>query len=356
MPKIVAKAVNYTSPSWLFNGHLQTIYGHYAARRKRVYFVRERINTTDGDFIDLDWAASGLVNNQPDPSLSHTAACRWATPADWQHIKAKANSPALLLLHGLEGSSQSHYSQAITSILLSLGWLVVVAHFRGCSGFPNLLARAYYSGDIADTSFIVKSVLSKMPQMQWHLAGVSLGGNTLLRYLASRPHELEAINASAAICAPTDMLACGMQLSKNWVGRHIYTRHFLRSIMPKIQAKDTQFPHCINGKQIQQARTLQDFDNAYTAPIHGYKNALDYWTKASSKPHLKQILVPTLILNSLNDPFIPKHSLPEATDCSNHIRLHYPHHGGHVGFVSGPFPGHLDWLGLRLAHYFKTRT
>ncbi|WP_353154060.1 alpha/beta fold hydrolase [Pollutimonas bauzanensis] len=352
------------TPAWLPGGHLQTLYGALAARYHHISFVRERINTPDGDFLDLDWAGPGLFSDKlangatsrPDSRLAKTAARRWMQDDDWATLPGTADNPALVLFHGLEGSSHSHYSQAITQHFRARGWIVVIAHFRSCSGFPNRMARAYYSGDSDDIGFILDTVRQRLPNARWHATGVSLGGNAMLKHIGEQGEAMSWLSACAAVSVPMDLVACGSCLSETWLGKHLYSRNFLKTMKVKILEKAKRFPGNIDALRLSQVKSLREFDDLYTAPMHGYKNALDYWTRASSKPHLKTIAVPTLVLNARNDPFIPEPSLPGSHDCSSMVTLHQPAEGGHVGFVTGGFPGHIGWLPARLARFFETRT
>lgn len=351
------------SPIWLRGSHLQTIYGAVVARYHRIAFVRERVNTPDGDFLDFDWTGPGLFSDRlasgasatPDPSLQQTAARRWMEADDWTALAANPQAPAIVLFHGLEGSSRSHYAQAIAQYFRARGWIIVIAHFRGCSGFPNRMARAYYSGDTADVAFMLDTVRSRLPGASWHAAGASLGGNALLKHLGESAGQATWLAAAAAISVPLDLVACGQHLSDSLIGRHLYSRYFLRSMRQKVVAKARRFPGLTDVYRLSQSKTLREFDDLYTAPMHGYKNALHYWTEASSKPLLPQLEVPTLVLNARNDPFVPAPSLPGPRDCSPSVLLHQPAEGGHMGFVTGAFPGDLGWLPKRLARYFDTR-
>ncbi len=341
---------------------MQTLYGALAVRHHHISFIRDRVDTPDGDFLDFDWAGPGLfadrrLDGSPvrsDPRLQKSAARRWIHDDDWVQLHATPDTPALVIFHGLEGSSRSHYAQSIAQYFRARGWITVMAHFRGCSGFPNRMARAYFSGDSADISFILDTVRQRVPQARWHAAGISLGGNAMLKYLGEREHEAGWLRAAAAVSVPLDLVACGRALSETRSGRHLYCRHFLRTMRPKVLDKARRFPGTIDVLRLGQVRTLREFDDLYTAPMHGYRNALDYWTRASSKPRLKTVAVPTLVLNARNDPFVPETSLPGSHDCSDHITLHQPAEGGHAAFVTGPFPGNLNWLPTRLARYFES--
>lgn len=352
------------APAWLPGGNLQTLYGALAARHHTISFVRDRVDTPDGDFLDFDWSGPGLFTDRlangtsapRDTRLRNTAAGRWIHDGDWESLPASADTPALVIFHGLEGSSRSHYAQAMAQHFRGRGWVVVIAHFRGCSGFHNRMARAYYSGDTDDVAFILHTVRQRLPQARWHAAGVSLGGNALLKTLGSPAHDHGWLHAAAGISVPVDLVACGNVLSSTLHGRHIYTRYFLRSMQRKMHEKGRRFPGNIDSYRLAQTRTLREFDNLYTAPMHGYRNALDYWTKASSKPALRHIQRPTLVLNARNDPFVPEASLPGTDECSDTVLLHQPAEGGHAAFVTGPFPGHLGWLPARLERFFLFTT
>ena len=348
-------------PLWLPGGHAQTLYGALMAPANRLRFVRERVETPDGDFLDFDWSAPGVVLEPKDRPINRdglprgTAAKRWAEPDDMAFIHAYPQGPALVLLHGLEGSSRSRYVQSISQYFRARGWLVVLAHFRGCSGAPNRLARSYFSGDIDEVDFILQALRQRAPDAQWHAAGVSLGGNALLKYLGERAGETAPLHAAASICAPVDLVAAGQRLSEDWFCRHVYTRYFLRTMKPKVMEKASRFPGAIDVMRLARARTLRDFDDTYTAPMHGFVNAQDYWEKASSKPWLPYIKVPTLILNPRNDPFVPEPSLPGSAQASAQVLLHQPAQGGHMGFTTGAFPGNSTWLAARLAKFFNAR-
>ncbi|TGV10356.1 alpha/beta fold hydrolase [Alcaligenaceae bacterium 429] len=349
-------------PVWLPGGHLQTIYSAYCAQHHNIAFVRERVDTPDGDFVDLDWAGPGLFADRladgtmagKDAHLQKTAARRWLQPEDWKSLTQHHNLQALVLFHGLEGSSNSHYAQAIAQYFRARGWVVVVAHFRGCSGFPNRMARAYYSGDSEEIAFMLQTVRQRLPQASWHTVGVSLGGNAMLKHLGEHAEQTDWIKASAAVSVPTDLVACGERLSTGFVGRYIYCPYFLHSMKSKIFDKSRRFPGMIDILRLNHARTLRDFDDVYTAPMHGFKHALEYWTKSSSKQFLNRIQIPTLVLNARNDPFVPPSSLPTLQDVSEHVVLHQPSQGGHVGFTTGAFPGNINWLPARLALFFET--
>jgi len=316
------------SPNWQCEGHIQTIAAMKWGRRPQQKFVRQRLDMPDGDFLDIDWAGPQA------------------------HTHCQFNGRALVIFHGLEGSSQSHYAQAIGSYFVERGWMVAVAHFRGCSGEPNRLARSYFSGDSRDIDFILSQARRQLPQAQWHAAGISLGGNALLKYTGEQGQQLNWLNAVAGISVPVDLVATGMRLQTSLIGRYVYTPHFLASMRGKIQQKASAFPGVVNWTKALQARTLLEFDDAYTGPAHGYRSALDYWSRCSSQYHLHGIRIPTLLLIARNDPFIPEASLPGPDQASDQVLLHYPCSGGHAGFASGSGRGELTWLPRRIERFF----
>lgn len=312
----------YRAPWWLPGGHVQTIYPFFFLRRKPPPYRRERWDTPDGDFIDLDW-----------------------TPG-------RADAPLVVLFHGLEGSSASHYACALMRAVSHRGWRGVVVHFRGCSGEPNRLGRAYHSGDAPEIAWILGRMRGLNANMYVFAAGVSLGANALLKWLAREGAGARAVvNAAAAVSAPLDLMVAGDRLGQGF--NRAYGNLFLGSLRAKSLAKLEQFPGLYEARAVRRARTLRQFDDVVTAPLHGYRDADDYWTRASSKQDLKRIESPTLIVHARNDPFLPGAFLPRAEDVSRFVELDFPAGGGHAGFASGPFPGNLDWLPRRLIGYFE---
>ena len=322
--------MNYIAPSWLPGGHAQTIYAAVAAPRPHVAYRRERWDTPDGDFIDLDWliqdSGSGLRDSE--------------------------KTPLVVLFHGLEGSSRSHYALAMMHAVRARGWRGVVVHFRGCSGELNRLPRAYHSGDSAEIDWILRRLKRQSPHAPLRAVGVSLGGNALLKWLGEqREHAAGIISAAAAVSAPVDLMAAGNALGHGF--NLIYARHFLATMKRKSLIKLGRFPGLFDGEQVRAANTLRTFDDLVTAPLHGFRNTDDYWTRASSKPLLRDIAAPTLLVNARNDPFLPQAALPQAHEVSAAVTVEFPAAGGHAGFVSGAFPGRHDWLPQRILDFFK---
>jgi len=306
----------YRSPPWLPGGHLQTIWPALLSRRylgpKPVY-SRERWTTPDGDFVDVDSQAG------------------------------REGRPLLVLFHGLEGSSRSHYAEAFAHQAAQQGWHFAVPHFRGCSGELNLAPRAYHSGDYEEIGWMLTRLRERhgAPVVA---VGVSLGGNALLRWAEEAGDSARATaRAVAAVSSPIDLTAGGHAIGRGF-NRLVYTRMFLRSMKPKALAKLAQHPGLFDRARLDSARTLYEFDDVFTAPLHGFKGTDDYWSRASAKPQLARIRIPALVLNALNDPFVPASSLPKAHEVGAHVTLWQPEHGGHVGFPHGQPPGHVMTL------------
>ena len=321
--------INYQAPWWLPGGHLQTIWPALYARRAhgpRPLYRRERWATPDGDFVDVDWLAG------------------------------QAQETLLVLFHGLEGSSASHYAQAFADFCRDHALSYAVPHFRGCSGELNHAPRAYHSGDYEEVGWMLAQFRARHagPILA---VGISLGGNALLRWAGEMGAAASRlVSAVAAVCAPLDLTASGHAIGRGF-NRQVYTRMFLRSMKPKAMRKLAQHPGLFGARTLQAARDLYEFDDVFTAPLHGFSGVDDYWARASAKPHLARIRIPALALNARNDPFVPAASLPQAGEVGPQVTLWQPAHGGHVGFAQGRLPGHVralpdavgGWL-LRHAH------
>jgi predicted alpha/beta-fold hydrolase len=313
----------YRAPSWLVGGHAQTIWP-YLMRGPEVTFRRERVETDDGDFWDFDWLDA----------------------------PASRDAPVVVLFHGLEGNAQSHYARALFAHLADIGWRGVVPHFRGCSGEINRLPRAYHSGDHAEVAAMLAAIRVRIgPDATLYAVGVSLGASTLLNWLGRAQRDAaKMVTAAAAISAPIDLTAAGIAIGQG--ANRIYTRAFLHTLKPKALAMAAVFPDLLNSAKIRRARSMRTFDEFVTAPLHGFAGANDYWSRASSKPWLNEIALPTLVLNARNDPFIPPASLPGQGEVSREVVLEQPAQGGHAGFLVGPAPGNLAWLPKRVLHFF----
>lgn len=310
----------YQAPWWLPGGNTQTLWAALASRRcfgPAPRWRRTRWTTDDGDFIDVDHA---------------------------QHASA-ADAPLLVLFHGLEGSSASHYAVAFADFAATQGLAFTVPHFRGCSGELNLAPRAYHSGDHAEIDWVLRRLAAEHPGRPLLAVGVSLGGNALLRWAGEVGEAAGAlVKAVAAVCSPLDLAAGGHAIGRGF-NRLVYTRVFLGSMVPKALKKLEQHPGLFDRNALLAARDLYEFDNLFTAPLHGFRDTDDYWARASAKPVLPDIRVPALALNALNDPFVPASSLPRQASVGRHVTLWQPRQGGHVGFPAahGPWgvPGHV---------------
>jgi len=308
--------MNYVAPLWLPGGHLQTIWSALYARRfhgPRPQYRRERWPTPDGDFVDVDW------------------------------LDTPAHHTLLVLFHGLEGSSRGHYAEAFADFARRKGLSYAVPHFRGCSGELNLGPRAYHSGDFEEIGWLLSRFRAQHagPIVT---VGISLGGNALMRWAGEMGEAAaKVVSAVASVCSPLDLTASGHAIGQGF-NRQVYTRMFLGTMKPKAMRKLAQYPGLFDAKALQAARDLYEFDDVFTAPLHGFKNTQDYWARASAKPHLSRIRIPALAINARNDPFVPADSLPRPGQVGPQVTLWQPEHGGHVGFVNGKLPGHLDAL------------
>jgi predicted alpha/beta-fold hydrolase len=311
---------SYRSPWWLPGGHLQTIWPALCAKRfsnAPVAWRRERWTTPDQDFVDVDFCEAAASDSA---------------------------KPLLVLFHGLEGSSSSHYAEAFADWAVQNECDLAIPHFRGCSGTLNTAPRAYHSGDHAEIDFFLRKFKQQADAAQRPglvAAGVSLGGNALMRWAGEHGKEAQRqVKAVASICSPLDLAASGKAIGEGF-NRQVYTRMFLRSMKPKALAKLKQHPGLFDAQRMLASKDLYEFDNVFTAPLHGFQNTDDYWRRASALPLMANIQIPALALNALNDPFIPAHSLPSTHTVSPCVELWQPPHGGHVGFAKGSMPGHL---------------
>lgn len=314
---------SYRAPFWLPGSHVQTIVPALFSRLALPAYRRERWDTPDGDFIEVDWVDG---------------------------MNAGPTAPLFVLFHGLEGGSGSHYARAFAAAAHARGWHAVIPHFRSCSGPLNLLPRFYHLADSAEVDWVLRRLAARHagPLV---VAGVSLGGNVLLHWLAQRREDASIVTAAAAISAPLDVHAGGEMLGRGF--GMIYTRSFLKTLKVKALQKLEQYPGLFDARAVLASRTMFEFDNVVTAPLHGFRNAHDYWTQATIRPLLGEIVVPTLVLNARNDPFLPDHALPARHEVSRAVELDQPEHGGHVGFMTGPFPGRSHWLAERVFGYLS---
>lgn len=308
--------LSYHAPWWLPGGQLQTIWPALLSKRYKAIapsYRRERWDTPDGDFIDVDFST---------------------------HAR-REDAPLLVMFHGLEGSSGSHYAQAFADWAREQRIALAVPHFRGCSGEINRAPRAYHSGDYEEIGWILRHFRATQPEREIVAVGVSLGGNALARWAQEMGEQaLATVRAIAAVCSPLDLRAAGHAIGQG-MNALVYTPMFLRTMKPRALERLRMHKDLFDIKALQAARNLYEFDNVFTAPLHGFRNTDDYWTRASAKPRLADIRIPALMVNPINDPFVPAFSLPRHGEVGAHVTLWQPKTGGHVGFPAGAPPGHV---------------
>lgn len=306
--------MRYQAPWWLPGGHAQTIWSAKFAQTHQPHrapqWRRERWNTPDGDFIDVDLG-------------------QYSVPS---------HAPLVVLFHGLEGNAQSHYVQAMATVAQQRSWAFALVHFRGCSGEINVAPRAYHSGDHQEIDWVLRRIAQEHPHGSRRAVGISLGGNALMRWAGEQgAAAAPVVDSVVSVCSPLDLAASGHAIGRGF-NRWVYTPRFLKTMKPKAIEKWRQYPGLFNLEAALRARDLYDFDNAFTAPIHGFKNTDDYWSRAAAKPHMHGIRIAALAINAVNDPFVPADSLLGQRDISESVTLWQPDQGGHVGFARSQRP------------------
>ena len=312
---------NYKAPSFLLSKHLETIYPVIARNISDVNFNRERLELNDGDFLDLDWIKKG-------------------------------NKKLLLLSHGLEGNTNSNYIKGMARAASNSGYDVLAWNYRGCSGESNRNLRFYHSGESIDLSLVIQYLQTKHQYDSLGLVGFSVGGNITLKYLGENSQSLPPIiKASVNFSVPCDLKAGAKNLEK-WENK-IYLNRFLQSLHKKIKLKKLQYPNQINTSNFNEIKNFITFDERYTAPIHGFLNADDYYTKCSSLHYIHKITIPTLLITALNDPFLAKECYPfeQAKENANFF-FETPQNGGHCGFYKKNKNGNY-WSDNRALDFFS---
>ena len=298
----------FRPPWWLRNPHAQTLAGIFLRPPGWHPLERRRLDTPDGDFLDLDFT--------PDPA---------------------PDAPIALVLHGLEGHMRRPYAAGVLSRLCDRGVRGVGLNFRGCGGEVNRTARFYHAGETGDLSLVVERLRRRHPGRAIGAIGFSLGGNVLLKYLGERGAD-SRIRAAAAVCVPFDLAASCDRVGRGFMGG-LYTSHFLRSLRRKVRAKQALLGRVIDTGPALHARTLREFDDALTAPLHGFADAADYYARADARPFLPHIRVPALLIQNRDDPISSPDAIPDEQVASNrHLVAAFAHGGGHVGFVQGETP------------------
>lgn len=315
---------------WLCNAHLQTLYPPLFRKLSvPLNLKRERLNTADNDFIDLDWCGEG-------------------------------DKPLVILLHGLTGSSRSGYILGLQQVLLKQGMRSVALNFRGCSGEPNQLARGYHSGDTGDIDFVYHTLCQREPKTSMAVVGFSLGGNVLLKWLGEQGHKI-SLAAAVAISVPLVLAGCATKLDHGF--SKIYRKNLIHQLKQYIRGKQRHLENIGNhyeaGKihQIGDLSTIKSFwqyDDRVVARLHGFKNVQHYYQLSSSRQYLNKIKIPTLLIQSLDDPFMTKSVIPEQNELSSSVSLEVTAGGGHVGFVSGKIPFKPQyWLEQRIPEFIR---
>ena len=315
---------SYNPKIYFKSKHFNTIY-RTLFNNVNINYQRKRLETNDDDFLDLDFST---VNS----------------------------SSITIIMHGLEGSSNSNYVKSLAKVLNENYIDVVAINFRGCSGEPNRLISSYHSGKTDDLMEVISYLEKHYQYDQIHIIGFSLGGNITLKYLGENGFDISSkVKSAVTISVPCDLYGSSIHLAK--VSNLVYMQRFLRSLKKKTLYKLEQFPNSFLKKEmILNAKSFLDFDNLYTAPAHGFKNAFDYWEKSSSKQFIPNIKVPTLLISSSDDPFLSKSCIPikEAKDNSN-FYLELTKYGGHVGFNSNFLFLEELWLENRIVEFIKNK-
>jgi predicted alpha/beta-fold hydrolase len=307
---------------WLPGAHLQTLYPSLFRRRVIPQLSRQRLELPDGDFIDIDW--TGAANNTP-----------------------------VLVLHGLEGSLESHYAGSLLTRLAHAGYRAGLLYFRGRSGEPNRLPRSYHSGDTADLDFALRTLRNSGPEPVFAVIGFSLGGNVLLKWLGEQGSSA-GIGTAIAISVPFELDRAAHRLDRGL--SRIYRNHLLGKLRRSVIAKSARHPPPVPLHELGRLRSFHAFDDAVTAPLHGFAGVDDYYARSSSRQYLKAIRVPTLILQARDDPFIPADALPAEPELGSAVTLELSTQGGHVGFVTGANPlAPVFWLEQRILRHLAGR-
>lgn len=307
MDRLSFKPVTFRAARWARGCHAQTILARILRSPNGPPYSRERLETPDGDFLDLDWCL--------EPSLG---------------------SPIVLVLHGLEGSSSRRYVRNICRELFDRGIWPVALNFRGCSGEPNRKPHYYHSGETNDLRFVVEFLRRRFPDRPIGVLGFSLGGNVLLKFLGEESSNIQdKVESAVAISVPYDLAAGSQLLERSRMGR-LYASYFLRSLKHKVRLKKELLGPVLNLDAVLDSRTIWEFDDVATAPLNGFESALAYYAECSSCKFLENICIPALLIHAEDDPFLPAHAIPSAEALSNPMIQFVMHPvGGHVGFLEG---------------------
>lgn len=309
---------------WLRNSHLQTIWPVIIRKRKLnsgIELQRERLELPDGDFLDLDW------------------------------MNKSARGPIVLVLHGFEGSVNSHYAKGMLNAIHAQGYRAVFMHFRGCSGEHNRLSRGYHSGETGDLAFVINTLIAREADTPHAAIGYSLGGNVLLKWLGETGKN-NPLKAAVAVSVPFELKKATDRLNTGF--SRFYQWYLLRCLRFRLQRKFAVVPPPVDASFMSALNNFRDYDEQITAPLHGFRDAEEYYAMTSSRQYLRHIQVPTLILHAKDDPFMTSDVIPCGEELSSAVRLEVTESGGHVGFVGGVLPWRpIYWLEERAPHFLR---
>ena len=311
---------------WCLGAHAQTIFARFFRPFPKLDLNRKRLETPDSDFLDLDYLAGDK------------------------------DSPVVVVLHGLEGSSKVPYVQSLLGELQKIKWKAVAVNYRGCSGEANWLKQSYHSGKTEDLDFVLKCILQEEKTNPIFLVGYSIGGNIILKWLGEQGKNVPPqIQKAVAVSVPYDLLR-SVQVMDRGFNREIYTRKLLTTLKAKALAKEKCFPGNVDEGRVKYSKTFKDFDREVTAPLNGFKDEIEYWTQSSSLYYLDRIRLQTLLIHAKDDPFFPGSLLPlEQIKRSDYLKLVLTDKGGHLGFVSGNWPWKQElWLEKTITDFFAS--
>lgn len=315
-------SITFKPAWWLRNRHLQTIWPTLCRRPvKNIQLTRERFELPDGDFVDLDW------------------------------VGQDRHSPIVVILHGFEGSIDSAYAKGMLRAVTNEGWRGLFMHFRGCSGEPNRLPKSYHSGETSDVDTVINTIRKREPNTPIAAVGFSLGGNILLKWLGET-NSNNPLKAAIAISVPFELHKAAEKISQGF--SRLYELYMLRCVQKRLEYKFQQLPPPITLPPFSKLKTIREFDDKVTAPLHGFSGVQEYYNYSSSRQYLNKIQVPTLLVQAKDDPFMTEAVIPDQNELSEHVKLEVTDTGGHVGFVSGKFPWSAEyWLEVRVPMYLR---
>ncbi len=321
------KRSDFSPAFWATNRHVQTIWPRFLMRRPKIEVRHEKVDTPDGDFVDLAWSSKPLQSKG-----------------------------LVVIFHGLEGSIRSHYANDIMAALHKQGWQVVLMHFRGCSGEPNHTTRTYHSGDTRDAKFILDRLRKQFPDEFMVAIGFSLGGNMLLKLLGENPLQ-KWLHSACVISAPLKLAECSSSINEGF--SRVYQKYLLasmrRTLLTKMRTLDYSAEPQLTQAKIRALKTFREFDDLVTAPLHDYQDAIDYYEKCSGFNFLKAIRTPTLILHAKDDPFMNENVIPEEVDLARAVTLELSDRGGHVGFMQGTPWRPVIWFHQRVLAFLDAQ-